>query len=107
MLFRSPYTKQGNVWLNPAAFSFPAAGTYGNVPINAFIGPGAFNVDMGITRSFRMRGQQALQLRAELFNVLNTVQKGDPVATLNSPNFGRITVAADPRIVQLAVKFTF
>ena len=102
-----PYKKQGNVWLNPAAFSAPAPGTYGNVPINAFIGPGAFNVDMGVTRSFRLRGQQAFQFRAELFNVLNTVQKGDPVATLNSPNFGVITTAADPRIMQFAIKYTF
>ena len=46
-----PYKRAGNVWLNPAAFSAPAPGTYGNVPINSFIGPKAFNVDMGVTRS--------------------------------------------------------
>jgi hypothetical protein len=48
-----------------------------------------------------------------LFNVFNTVQKLDPivppatVATLNSPSFGMTTAAADPRIVQLALKYVF
>jgi hypothetical protein len=108
------YKKQGNQWLNPAAFQAPAPGTYGNVPINAFIGPGAFNVDMGITRSFRTGGNdREVQLRVELFNVFNTVQKLDPFtapnvyAALNSPTFGQITTAADPRIVQLALKYVF
>ena len=101
------YRKQGNQWLNPAAFQNPTPGTYGNVPINAFIGPRAFNVDMGITRSFHTGGTREIQLRAELFNLLNSVQKADPVATLNSPNFGLITAAGDPRIVQLALKYVF
>ena len=62
---------------------------------------------MGITRSFRTGGTREIQFRAELFNLLNSVQKLDPVATLNSSNFGMITAAADPRIVQLALKYVF
>ena len=102
-----PFKKQGNQWLNPAAFQAPTGGTYGNVPINAFVGPGAFNVDFGVTRSFRLGGAREVQFRAELFNLLNSVQKLDPVGTLNSSNFGQITTAADPRIVQLALKYVF
>ena len=112
-ILADPYLKQGNQWLNPAAFQAPAPGTYGNVPINAFVGPGAFNVDMGITRSFHTGGNREIQFRAELFNFFNTVQKLDPltppsaVAALNSPTFGQMTTAADPRIVQLALKYVF
>jgi hypothetical protein len=112
-ILADPYLKQGNQWLNPAAFQAPAPGTYGNVPINGFVGPGAFNADMGITRSFHTGGNREIQFRAELFNVFNTVQKLDPivppatVATLNSPSFGMTTAAADPRIVQLALKYVF
>jgi hypothetical protein len=62
---------------------------------------------MGITRSFRTGGTREMQFRAELFNVFNTVLKADPVGALNSPNFGLITTAGDPRIVQLALKYVF
>jgi hypothetical protein len=43
-------------------------------PFHAFEGPGTFNVDMGVTRWFRIGGERQIQLRAELFNLLNTVQ---------------------------------
>jgi hypothetical protein len=102
-----PYKKTGNQWLDPAAFANPAAGTYGNVPINGFIGPHAFNVDMGITRSFRTGASREIQFRAEIFNLFNTVLRNDPVGALNSPNFGLITAAGDPRIAQFALKYVF
>jgi hypothetical protein len=94
-------------WLNPAAFQAPAPGTYGTMPIDAFLGPGRSNVDMSLTRSFPLAGQQ-LQLRLEAFNVFNHVNPSNPVTTLNSSNFGQITsIASLPRIVQLAVKYVF
>jgi hypothetical protein len=66
-------------------------------------------VDMGLSRSFGLGGSQ-VQLRWEVFNVLNTVNLENPVATLSSPDFGRITALAAgtaPRIMQLAVKYIF
>jgi hypothetical protein len=48
-----------------------------------------------------------VQFRAEIFNVLNRVQLNNPLSALNSPNFGLITSAVDPRIVQLALKYMF
>jgi len=44
----------------------------------------------------------------EAFNVLNRVQLGLPVASLNAPNLGVITsTAGDARILQLALKYVF
>ena len=103
----NPYLKSGYRWLGPTAFQAPAPGTYGNTPIHAFVGPGTFNVDMGITRSFRVAGERQIQLRAEIFNLLNTTQLNNPVSSLNNSNFGLITSANDPRIVQLALKYVF
>ena len=97
-------------WLNAAAFQAPAAGTYGTMPIDAIKGPGRWNIDMGLSRSFRASADQQVQLRWEVFNVLNTVNPDNPVATLSSPDFGRIVALAGgtaPRIMQLAVKYLF
>jgi hypothetical protein len=94
-------------WLNPAAFAVPAAGTYGTMPIDAILGPGRWNVDMGLTRSFRVTSQQ-LQFRFEAFNVFNHINPANPVTTMNSPSFGKIiATSTDPRILQLAVKYLF
>jgi hypothetical protein len=62
---------------------------------------------MGVTRSFRFGGTQQIQFRGEVFNVLNRVHYDDPVSALNNGNFGLITSAGDPRIIQLALKYTF
>ena len=101
------YVKQGYRWLNPAAFRAPAAGGYGSLVNNSLIGPGRFNVDMGVVRSIRVGGERQVQFRAEAFNVFNRVNVNNPVSALNSPNFGLITSAADARIIQLALKYTF
>ncbi len=101
------YLKEGYRWLNPAAFQAPAAGTFGNLVNNSLVGPSRFNIDMGLVRSFRIGGSRQVQFRAEAFNVLNRVQLGNPVTALNNPNFGFITSAGDPRIIQLALKYVF
>jgi hypothetical protein len=46
-------------------------------------------------------------LRAEVFNLLNTPPLGAPNAVLGAANFGTITSAGDPRVVQLALKVLF
>ena len=50
---------------------------------------------------------RAIELRVEVFNLLNTVNLGAPAAQLGPNNFGTITTALDPRVVQLATKFWF
>jgi hypothetical protein len=95
-------------WLNPTAFAAPAAGTYGTMPIDAFRGPGRWNVDMNLSRNFRLNGPQQLQLRVEAFNLLNHVNPSNPITSLSSSTFGKITTTAtDPRILQLAAKLSF
>src|SRR6267142_948120 len=43
-------------WLNPRAFAQPADGQFGNMAVNNVLGPGNIRIDMGLTRSFRVRG---------------------------------------------------
>ena len=114
----SPYAAHKTVdqWLNPAAFVAPAPGTYGNVSRNSLKGPGVFQLDMALSRTFTIREGKTLQLRAEAFNLPNHPNFSTPVATLNSGAFGKIQsdisgtsglTAGDPRILQFAVKVAF
>ena len=59
-----------------------------------------------MTRVFKL-GEQRLQFRWEIFNVINYVNLNAPVTALNSASFGQIQSAGDPRIMQFALKFDF
>jgi hypothetical protein len=103
-----PYgDKSWNNYLNPQAFVQPALGTFGDLPRNAVEGPGRWSVDASLVRTFRLGPMRRVELRLESFNLLNTTQRGNPVTNLNSPTFGRILSAGDPRIMQIAAKYAF
>jgi hypothetical protein len=98
-------------WINPAAFAQPASGTLGNTGRNSVPGPGFFQIDSALSRIFRIQEKKTVELRAEAFNLTNSFRAG-PGANLvvtarNSPQFGQILSAQDPRIMQLALKFGF
>jgi hypothetical protein len=95
-----------NNYLNRAAFTSPATGTYSTLKPFTIVNPSRLQNDIAITRSFRF-GTRAAQFRWEVFNVLNHVNFNAPVTSLNSGNFGRILTAGDPRIMQFALKYEF
>jgi hypothetical protein len=85
----------------------------GNVP-----GPSFWQIDLALSRTFRITERQKLQVRGEAFNFTNSFRAGVPLPSssagtpgvslaLGAPNFGQITSALDPRIVQLAMKYVF
>jgi hypothetical protein len=104
-----PYgAKTLSSYLNPAAFSRPALGTYGNQERGWFTGPGSRNVDFSLVRSFRFAATHRIEARVESFNVFNWMRWGNPTTGLNNTQtFGRITNAAEPRIMQFALKYSF
>jgi hypothetical protein len=95
------------LWLNPAAFANPAAGSYGNLGFDRLRGPAWVKIDLGLVRTFKVWERVATQVRFEAFNFLNKTNLDNPVATLSSPTFGKILTAEDPRILQAALKITF
>lgn len=84
----------------------------GNLGRNAFRGPNQFRWDAGIHKKFFIRALGELtnvELRAELFNVLNHPVFGNPAATADFPaSFGRIFGTANiSRQTQIQLKFNF
>jgi hypothetical protein len=118
-----PSNQSVNHWLNTSAFALPALGTYGNLGQNNIKGPGVFQMNMALSRTFRVWGEKrAVQVRAEAFNLINHLNPAAPGAngttsnSLASSTFGQILTdisgnngldAGDPRIIQFAMKFVF
>jgi hypothetical protein len=68
-------------WINPAAFTLPAAGEFGDAPRDLYRGPGTWQVDMGTAKTFPIAERMQLEFRAEFFNIFNHPQLGQPQAT--------------------------
>lgn len=100
----------GQPYFNPALFSSNALGTPGNASRRYFYGPGSFNTDLALLKSIAVSESKSLQLRLETFNIFNHSQFFGPQAVngnISSPLFGKVVKAAPPRLMQLAVKFSF
>ncbi len=94
-------------WFETSVYAPNALGTFGNSARNSVRGPGLKNVDLGLHKSFATGGSTKLQVRIEAFNVFNWVNLGNPNFSQNSANFGRITSAGSPRVMQGALRFSF
>jgi len=79
----------GELLLSPAAFANPST-PLGNLGRNAIAGPGLYNADLSVSRSIVVRklgDTGAVELRGDLFNVLNHANLGNPDSTIG-PGFG-------------------
>ena len=94
-------------WFATDAFTTPALNSFGNAGRNILIGPGTFNVDFSAHRTFSLGERFKIQYRAEFFNFFNHPLLNNPDTTVTDSNFGRITDARDPRIMQMALKLIF
>jgi hypothetical protein len=95
-------------WFNTAAFSTAPIFTIGTASRNPVRGPSYRDVDLSFIRRVPVASGQSLEFRAEIFNLLNTVNLSAPASwVLGAANFGTIISALDPRVVQLAIKYNF
>ena len=100
-------------WFNPCAFAAPAPGRFGSAGRNILIGPGIQNLDASLVKNmnFRTEGRR-LQLRAEVFNLLNHPNFDIPQHLSGTPTFGEVLSAnafgnKPPRQLQLGFKYVF
>lgn len=105
-------------YINAAAFTPNAIGTFGDVGRDAYRGPKFVQVDSALSRIFPIHERLDLALRLEAFNILNHPNFATPessgyigqTTSLASPTFGQITATTNnygARIFQGAVKLTF
>lgn len=83
------------------------AGTNGNLGRNTYRGPGYAALDTGLFKNIPLREPLRLQLRWEVFNLLNRVNLFNPNSSLGTPTFGKSTRAFAPREMQFALKLIF
>ena len=64
----------GVEWVNPAAFNCSSPTTFlGNLSRNKFYGPGYGAVDLSVFKNIPVTERFKVQLRAEMFNLLNRI----------------------------------
>jgi hypothetical protein len=94
-------------WYDRNAFANPALGTVGNSGTRQIAGPGHFDFNMALVRSFRLKESQRLEFRYEVYNVTNSFRPLNPSSELTDPNFGQLRRSDEPRIMQFALKYLF
>ncbi|MBL8239205.1 MAG: TonB-dependent receptor [Bryobacterales bacterium] len=100
-------TGVGLSWFNPAAFTVPRPGTFGNAGLNILRGPGFQNGDVALFKNFRFSERVGAQVRAEAFNFLNHPLLSNPTTNPRSGDFSRVTSKYNERNLQLGVKILF
>jgi len=94
-------------WFNPAAFTIPAAGQFGDARRNSIEGPGSRVFNMAFTRSFPIREAQVFEIRAQAANIFNTPQYSAIDTIVNSPTFGQVVAVGPMRSFQLSARYRF
>jgi hypothetical protein len=105
----------GVQWFNPAAFAAPAPFTWGNSSRNMLFGPGSYNWDASMAKSFSATEKIKLQLRGDFLNALNHFNLSNPSATIadtrdggvNSALAGKSTGGTGSRVIQVGARITF
>lgn len=117
-----PQSRSFNEWFNPAAFTKPANGTYGNVRRNSLYGPGLAKVNLSGSKFFNLPWENVkFQIRIDAYNAFNHTSWGDPgggdVTLASSPGLGQAytgpinqqitSSAVSGRTVQLGGRLSF
>lgn len=100
------YSLTGATFANQVFFN-TNPGQTGNIGRALIDGPSYFNVNMAVLKSIRFTESMRVQLRMEVFNVLNNTNfvQNTQFANINGTTFGQISGAFGPREIQFAARF--
>lgn len=97
-------------YYDPAAWAQPDGVRFGTTRPNQFRGPGGWNVDMSLFRSFPLGGTRRVEARVEATNVTNTFKFANPNGSFTSGDFMRIfnlNTSYAERQVRFAIRYSF
>jgi hypothetical protein len=100
----------GNFFFDPTpgkTFVAPSPDAYGNSAPNIVRGPGRNNWDLSLFKQFPVGEGKTFQFRVEAFNVWNHASFRNPNMNASSRDYGTISDAGPPRLLQLGLKFIF
>ncbi|MFZ0933659.1 MAG: TonB-dependent receptor [Bryobacteraceae bacterium] len=101
------YSATGGRNLNPAAYTAPPLGEWGNAGRNSITGPAQFNLNASMARTFRVTDRWNADLRFDATNVLNHVTYPNWVTTVTSSQFGLPLTANAMRAMQVTLRLRF
>ena len=114
-----PANQTPTLWLNPYAFTTPPNGQWGNAGRNILRAPGIWQTDTSLEKRFPIAERTAISFRADVFNLFNRAQLGNPNVKWTNPSagttFGQITSpyttsavgSGTPRQMQFMLRFSF
>ena len=94
-------------WFNTAAFSAPAAGTYGNASRNSIVLPESISLNTSLSRNVSFGGTRSFEARINMNNPLNTARYSSVNTQINQAGFGQVTGAAGMRSFTYNANFRF
>ncbi len=94
-------------YLNPAAYTAPAGGQWGDAGRNSATGPAQFVFNAGVARTFQWTQRVSFDWRLDATNVLNRVTYVSVNGTVGSPQFGLPTLTNTPRQIQSTMRLRF
>jgi len=101
------YAAPQGLFLNPAAYTPPASGQWGNAGRDSIIGPSEFTLDASIGRTFRLHGRFNLDFRIDSTNFLNHVTFTTWNTSITSTQFGLPAAANAMRSLQATMRVRF
>ena len=95
------------VYFNPAAFTIPAPGEFGNAGRNTIEGPSTFSLNASIGRSINLSERRRLEFRVEATNLTNHVNISSFGTVVNASNYGAPLAAGAMRSLNMVVRLRF
>ena len=100
-------TKTRLQWFSTSSFAAARLGHFGNERVGSLLGPGVQKWDIATMKNVNLGEHLRFQLRGEYFNAFNHTNFWSVDSSLEDGNFGQVTTAHEPRIIQIGAKLNF